>query len=388
MKSVQRCAILASLLFSGTVAGQDVPDTIPAGTRLRVKLETPVSTKNARVGDAFEGRLDKPVQVRGQVVLPKSVYVSGHVAEVRAANRKEKVFARLRLVFDRVSFLDGRTLVVQAFPLGDNAVYDADSEGVLTPHGVTKGEAAADVAIGAGAGAGVGGIAGGGKGAEVGAGVGATVGALGAWAEAASRWWNIEFIKGDKLWLRLDRDVALAPGEPTSAVSAVSPAQSASPNAGPVASTPSVPPGAPAAPVPPARPVSESPAPAPPQTPSQELSAQQARALRIFLSDTKSWETSGGFAPKPDTDAGREQAQVRPPKPEFLKEFHERCPTVVVTTVREKADYVVLLDHSGWHSPPYRVAVLNEVGDVIYSGGTELLRNAVKDACNAITAHR
>ena len=355
---------------------------------MRLKLETPISTKTVRVGDAIEGRLDKPVQVRGQVVLPKSAYVSGHVAEVRAANRNEKVFARLRLVFDRVSFLDGRTLVVQALPLGDDAVYDADSEGVLTRHGVTKGGAAADVAIGAGAGAGVGGIAGGGKGAEIGAGVGAAVGALDAWAEAASRWWNIQFIKGDKLWLRLDQDVALVPRAavpttpPQPQREPASRAEAAPTNAQPISSAASV------APVPPAQPLPESSVAAMPQPSPGETAPQQAPARRVLLTDSKSWETSGGFARSSDAGARTEQAQVPAPKPEFVKALRERCPAVILTTLREKADYIVLLDYSARHSPPYQVVVLSQTGDVIHSGGTRLLGNAVKDACDAITAHR
>ncbi len=388
MKTRKRLVIVAGLLSLAPAWAQVAPEVIPAGTRLRVKLETPISTKTVRVGDAIEGRLDKPVQVRGRVVLPKSVYVSGHVTEVRAANRKEKVFARLRLVFDRVSFPDGQTLVVQALPLGDDAVYDADSEGVLTRHGVTKGGAAADVAIGAAAGAGVGGIAGGGKGAEVGAGVGAAVGALDAWAEAASRWWNIQFIKGDKLWLRLDQDVAQIPSaevpttQPQPQREPASRAEAAPANAQPISSAASV------APVPQTKPLPESSVAAMPQPSPGETTPQQPQTRRVLLTDSKSWEMSGGFAWRSDAGARTEQGQVPAPKPEFVKALRERCPAVIVTTLRERADYIMLLDHSGWHSPPYRVVVLSQTGDVIHSGGTQLLGNAVKDACDAITAHR
>lgn len=366
MKRFGLWKVLAPVLLASMVQAQAGPDTIPAGTRLRVKLETPVSTKTAHVGDAVEGRLEKPVESRGQVVLPKGVYVSGHVAQVRAAMRKEKVFARLRLVFDKVSFPDGRTLVAQALPLGDDVVYDADSEGVLTHHGVTKGGAVEDVAIGAGAGAGVGATAGGGKGAEVGAGVGAAVGTLGAWAEAASRWWNIEFIKGDKLWLRLDQDLLL---------------DTATPN-------PSAPPAAlfePArsenAPVPAARPSA-------PAIPTSGAEDHAKTELRVFLTDRKSWEASGGFAQISESSPGQERATVRPLPAEDFKAWREHCPAIAVTADPSNADAIVLIDKQTWHSPTYPVSIFRRNGDVLYVGGTQLLRNAVKDACGAITASR
>jgi hypothetical protein len=79
---------------------------------------------------------------------------------------------------------------------------------------------------------------------------------------------------------------------------------------------------------------------------------------------------------------------MNPPNPEYVQAFGERCPTVVLTMQPEKADYIVILDHSAWASPPYKVAVLSREGDVIYSGGTHFLGNAVKDACEALAARR
>ena len=107
--------------------------------------------------------------------------------------------------------------------------------------------------------------------------------------------------------------------------------------------------------------------------------------LRVFLTDRKSWEASGGFTRGSSTSPEAEHRGVRPPKPDYLKSFRERCPAAVVSSEPEKANYIVLLDHSEWHSPPYKVAVFRRNGDLIYSGGTQLLRNAVKNVCAAVT---
>jgi len=122
--------------------------------------------------------------------------------------------------------------------------------------------------------------------------------------------------------------------------------------------------------------------------PISNAGAQAKSELRVFLTDRKSWQASGGLARSTPTGAASEQGELPPAKDEFLKAFREHCPAVKVTMRLEKADYVVTLDQSTWHSPPYRVAVFSREGDVTHSGATQLLGNAVKEACNAITERR
>jgi len=62
---------------------------------------------------------------------------------------------------------------------------------------------------------------------------------------------------------------------------------------------------------------------------------------------------------------------------------------VTINNNREKADYVVLLDHEGGKeviSRDNKVVVFNHDGDPILSHSTRMLGNAVKDACAAIAA--
>jgi PEGA domain len=110
---------------------------------------------------------------------------------------------------------------------------------------------------------------------------------------------------------------------------------------------------------------------------------------RIFISDSQSWETSGNAGGTNGTFAAHSAGGARPQTAEIVKTFGERCPDVIVNNKPDKADYVVLLDHEGGKGLVKRdnkVAVFNKDGDSIVSHSTRSLGNAVKDACDAITA--
>ena len=110
---------------------------------------------------------------------------------------------------------------------------------------------------------------------------------------------------------------------------------------------------------------------------------------RVFISDSESWETSGNAGGANGTFAAHSAGGARPQTAEIIKTFGERCPDVIVNNKPDKADYVVLLDHEGGKGLVKRdnkMAVFNKDGDSIVSHSTRSLGNAVKDACDAITA--
>lgn len=72
------------------------------------------------------------------------------------------------------------------------------------------------------------------------------------------------------------------------------------------------------------------------------------------------------------------------PKETALKAFQDRCPQARVTTVREKANYIVMLSPAGFKQSKNRVTVINSSGDLIHTGETFNLHNAANDACVAI----
>jgi hypothetical protein len=109
--------------------------------------------------------------------------------------------------------------------------------------------------------------------------------------------------------------------------------------------------------------------------------------VRVYITDSQSWEMGGGTVIGDDIGVGAGRGGARPQTAEIIKTFRERCPSLVVTGDKSKANYVVLLDHEGGKSMILRdnkVVVYNNEGDVIYSGSTRSLGNAVKNACSAI----
>ena len=113
-----------------------------------------------------------------------------------------------------------------------------------------------------------------------------------------------------------------------------------------------------------------------------------ADQARVFITDSKSWEISGGVGGNSDAFGGATRGGARPQTAEIIKTFGERCPNVIVNNKQEMADYIVLMDHEGGKGLVLRdnkVAVFKKSGDALFSRSTRSLGNSVKDACDAIT---
>ncbi len=125
----------------------------------------------------------------------------------------------------------------------------------------------------------------------------------------------------------------------------------------------------------------------------QTGSLQPARAvqgsskIRLFVSDSESWEVSGGFGASNGSGGGAERGGARPQTAEIIKTVGEKCPEITVTMAKEKADYVLLLDHEGGKGvlrKDTKLAVFKSDGDSIFSASTRSVGGGVKDACSAI----
>jgi hypothetical protein len=118
------------------------------------------------------------------------------------------------------------------------------------------------------------------------------------------------------------------------------------------------------------------------------LSAQEYSKPRVYIEQSDSWSIEGGVSGIDDAFGGGAQGGARPQTAEIIKTFGKRCPSVVITMKKDRADYVVLLEHEGGQemvSKDNKFVVFDGDGDAIASGSTRLLGNAVKDACAAIT---
>jgi len=112
-----------------------------------------------------------------------------------------------------------------------------------------------------------------------------------------------------------------------------------------------------------------------------------AERVRIFVTDSQSWETGGAVATSGPGGGGAFSGGARPQNAEIAKTIRERCPGLTVTINRERADYILTLDHEGGKSlirKDNKWVLYDKEGDMIDSGSTRSLGNSVKDACAAL----
>jgi hypothetical protein len=147
-------------------ASQAPPATVdlPAGTRIRVRLDEDLGSKISRPGDSFSATVADDVVVNGQTVIPQGARAEGNVIDAKPLGHiKGGAFLAIRL--ERVHTNWG------SYPVETSSIDRAEKG---------KGKRTAVFAGGGGAfGALVGGLAGGGKGALIGAMAGGGAGTAG-----------------------------------------------------------------------------------------------------------------------------------------------------------------------------------------------------------------
>ena len=158
---------------AATPAAPPVPQfrevTLPAGTTLRLRLQSAVASDSSRVEDTVRAELREAVVIDGATVVPAGATLTGFVTDVERSGRV-KGRARIAYRFNALSH--------------DGEEYDVTTAPVSHMAEATKGEDATKIAVGAGAGAAIGALLGGGDGAAKGAAIG---GAAGTGAVLATR---------------------------------------------------------------------------------------------------------------------------------------------------------------------------------------------------------
>jgi hypothetical protein len=196
---------LAVALCAGLALAQE-PLSLPAGTSVKMKLETPISTKTSKVGDTFAGRVTEPVLLDGKTVIPVGAAITGQVIKLTEPRRvKGKPTIELRP--DSLTMPDGEkyrftATVVDTDPSTQTSVND---EGQIKGKG-RDGKDVRNIVIGTGAGVGVGAIAAGGKGALIGGAIGAGVTV----AHWLSKHKSAELPAGSELVMELNRPMSLS----------------------------------------------------------------------------------------------------------------------------------------------------------------------------------
>ena len=165
--------------------------TLPAGTTLRLQLNSAVASDSSRVEDAVRAELREAVSVDGRSVLPVGTELMGNVTNVERSGRvKGRALVSYR--FNELSY-GGERYDIATAPLSHRAE-------------ATKGEDATKIAIGAGAGAAIGALRGGGDGAAKGAAIG---GAAGTGTVLATRGEEVRLGPGASVTTRLTAPVTV-----------------------------------------------------------------------------------------------------------------------------------------------------------------------------------
>jgi hypothetical protein len=218
--------LIASVLLCGLVAAQEdtkpgAPPalapavshvvaneiTIPAGTRIPVRLKNAISTKSSHEGDPIYAQSTFPVVVNDHIVVPAGTYVQGKISQIRPAGRL-KGRAEVLVHFTTLIYPSGYTVIlpgaIEDAPGVDKA-HTKDKEGTIQADS-DKAKTAGTIAAPAAQGAIIGAVTHGGEGALIGAGIG---GAVGTTIAALSHGNEVRMGPGTTLEVVLQRDVSV-----------------------------------------------------------------------------------------------------------------------------------------------------------------------------------
>ncbi|MGD1082720.1 MAG: hypothetical protein ABR881_30775 [Candidatus Sulfotelmatobacter sp.] len=163
--AIVRTAAILGLGLALTAVGQAQAAarkvTVPAGTRILIRMVNSVDSSKQQVGYRFTANLETNLQVGDVVVAPRGTTVYGRLATAKSAGNMS---GGAELTLELTDIVINGT----AYPLL-TSTYQVASQGQGS-------KTAKRVVGGTGLGALIGGIAGGGKGAAIGAGVGAAAG--------------------------------------------------------------------------------------------------------------------------------------------------------------------------------------------------------------------
>jgi hypothetical protein len=178
--------------------------TLGADTTMRVRMDTELSSRTARVGDTFSTTVTEPVYAEGVEVVPVGSKVWGRVTTVNRAGRRTP--GNISVRFTSLQTPNGaRHLINGSLTTLQTDQVRSDNESTVKGRSNQKRDA---VFIGGGAATGalIGAIAGGGKGAGIGAIIG---GALGTGARVYEKEQEADVKSGTEFGVILNQAVRL-----------------------------------------------------------------------------------------------------------------------------------------------------------------------------------
>ncbi|MGA3195232.1 MAG: hypothetical protein ABSD39_09545 [Terriglobales bacterium] len=169
---MKKFAFLASVLLMAALAVAQT--SLPAGTAVKMKLDTTLATFSSKAGDPFSARVTEPVLMDGKTVIPVGATIEGRVTKSTEPRRIAgkptiAIFPEHLVLPNGDRFMLNATLVDTNRGRGT----DVDTEGKFKGAG-HDGKDLTEIGMGTGGGMLAGGLIGGGKGLLIGGAVGAT----------------------------------------------------------------------------------------------------------------------------------------------------------------------------------------------------------------------
>jgi hypothetical protein len=151
--------------------------TIPSGTKVPLKLDHAISTKESHDGDAVYAETTFPVVLNDRVLIPAGTYVQGRISRIHRAGRI-KGRAEVQMHFTSMIYPSGYTVML---PGSLENAPGVDKTNVKDQEGTIRGDSQTAEKVGtiagtAATGTVIGAATAGGKGALIGSGIGGAVG--------------------------------------------------------------------------------------------------------------------------------------------------------------------------------------------------------------------
>jgi hypothetical protein len=170
---MKKLALLSvGLLAVAAMAQNNI--SLPAGTSMKMKLESALTTFSSKSGDPFSARVTQAVMLDGKSVIPVGATVQGRVTKT-SEPRRIAGKPTIAIFPETVVLPNGEHYILNA-TLVDTSVRngtDVNDEGQFKGKG-HDGKDMTEIGMGTGGGMLVGGLIGGGKGVLIGGAVGAT----------------------------------------------------------------------------------------------------------------------------------------------------------------------------------------------------------------------
>jgi peptidoglycan hydrolase-like protein with peptidoglycan-binding domain len=152
LRALAGIAALGAMAIASPASAQVQRAMLPEGTVLSVMTETPINSRESRVGQVLVTRVTDPVSVEGRTVIPEGSRIEGTLSMVRAATSRESGligvdFTRVVLPNGRAFGIDGK---LTSMDPAERRQIDAQGDGRVVFVGGRRGAGAAIGAIGAG----------------------------------------------------------------------------------------------------------------------------------------------------------------------------------------------------------------------------------------------